>query len=79
MGTIGPGAVGHRHPPRLTATAPTGPPHLSEGTSCRQQGPGLQKRPRREVPGFPLRELVERKPVVEEFRLHICNSWMSQK
>lgn len=80
MGTVGPRAAGHRHPPRLTATALMGSPHLSEGSCCKQQGPDLQKGPRREVPGSPLlEEPVERKPGVEEFRLHICNSWMSQK
>lgn len=61
---------------------PTSQRAAPAGSSCVQvqQGPNLQKGPRREVPGFPLREeLVERKPGVEGFRLHICNSWMSQK
>lgn len=66
MGTGGPRAVGPRHPPTLPATTPAGPPPLSEGGSCGgscvqvQWGPHLQQGPRREVPGFPLREELRR-------------------
>lgn len=60
MGRGGARAVGHRHPPRLTAVTLTGPPHLSKGSSCRQQlcpgaaGTGSAERSQERSPRFPL-------------------------
>lgn len=83
MGTGGPGLWGTR--PRLTATTLIGPPHLYQaapaGSSCVQVqgGPDLQEGPRREVPGFPLRESQWKGSQAGGVGLQICNSWTSQK
>lgn len=86
MGTGGPRAVGPRYPSSLPAASPARPTLSVRGRLLRPQlcpgavGTPPAARPRREVPGFPLREEpAQRKPGVEGFRLHTCNSWMSQK
>lgn len=77
------GALGHwtqahcHHPHRPTPPVP--------GSSCRQQlCPGARgtrpaEGPRREVPGFPLRESQWRGSQAGGVGLQICNSWTSQK
>lgn len=86
MGTASPGLRAHT-PARARCRHSHKPTHLSQGGSCtRQLRPGAAgtrpaERSQERSPRVSSlqEELGGRKPGVEGFGLHTCNSWMSQK